>query len=149
MGEPEFLLKHFAVSLHKLGWPGLACMDLGREVWTLKSGSRLSFGVIRRVALDLAVTAGQTYHFQAALKGQAQVGEKRGAPPPPPPAPQLPPSFPITSTISLSIVSRAINIHQRLFYCVCNFPADRQARTPPRVNRMQSSPTQILLANLH
>ena len=36
MGEPEFLLKHFTMSLHKFD-PGLACMDLGREVWTLKS----------------------------------------------------------------------------------------------------------------
>lgn len=79
MGEPESLLKHFTVSLHKLD-PGLACMDLGREVWTLKSGSRLPFGVIRLVALDLAVTARQTYHFQAALNGQARVGEKRGCP---------------------------------------------------------------------
>lgn len=133
MGDPEFLPKHFTVSLHKLD-TGLACMDLGREVWTLKSGSRLPSGVIRLVALDLAVTARQICHFQATLKGQAWVGEKRGCSPPPSPhrlAPQSPPSFPITSTVSLSIVSSAINIHKRLFYCVCNFPGDRQACTPP------------------
>ena len=111
MGDPEFLPKHLTVSLHKLD-TGLACMDLGREVWTLKSGSRLPSGVIRLVALDLAVTARQTCHFQATLKGQAWVGEKRGCPTPPHLAPQSPPSFPITSTISLSIVSSAINIHK-------------------------------------
>ena len=82
MGDPEFLPKHLTVSLHKLD-TGLACMDLGREVWTLKSGSRLPSGVIRLVALDLAVTARQTCHFQATLKGQAWVGEKRGCPTPP------------------------------------------------------------------
>lgn len=105
MGDPEFLPKHFTVSLHKLD-TGLACMDLGREVWTLKSGSRLPSGVIRLVALDLAVTARQTCHFQATLKGQAWVGEKRGCPTPQP-----------RSTVPSQLPNHINNFSQHCFQC--------------------------------
>ena len=78
------------------------------------------------VTLRLAVTATQTYRFQAALEGQAREGEKRGCP-----HPTAPSQLPNHISNSLSIVSSPINIHKRLFYCVRNFPADRQACTPP------------------
>lgn len=81
---------------------GLACMDLGKGVRALKSGSVLSpFSVITLITSDLAVTAMQTSHFQAALEGREAA-----------PASRPPPSFPITSKISLGIVSSPINIHK-------------------------------------
>lgn len=54
-------------------------MDLEKGVRALKSGSVLSpFSVIALITFDLAVTAMQTSHFQAALKGQAGAGGKGG-----------------------------------------------------------------------
>lgn len=54
-------------------------MDLGKGVRALKSGSVLSpFSVITLITSDLAVTAMQTSHFQAALEGQAGPGGKGG-----------------------------------------------------------------------
>ena len=123
---------------------GPAFTDLGRGVWALRLGSRLRSGAIVLVSLDLAVTAMQTYSFQAALEGQTWAREKGGLP-------------------SLHSPLLASQSHQQflsaLFPVLLIFISDfsivfaifQQTDRPalPHVNRMQSSPTQILLANLH
>lgn len=143
VGAPAFLLKHLTM-LPLQTDTGPACVDLGREVWTLRSDSRLPPGIITLVTLSLAVKATQTLLASRQIWRDRHRQEGR---PPPLYGPLLAASpshqqflstlFPVP-LIFISDFSIVFAIFQQ---------TDRLAL--PCVNRMQSSPTQILLANLH
>lgn len=122
-GGLMFLLKYLTICFPQTD-SGLACMDLGRGVRALKSGTTLFSLVI----CDHC-PSGCDSPTDFSIPGSSRELGKGGKEERPPLLPQPPPSFPITSTISLGIVSSPINIHKRLSYCACNFLGDRQART--------------------
>lgn len=143
VGVPMFLLKHLIMLLLQTDI-GLACVNLGREVWTLRSDSRLPPGIITLVTISLAVKAMQTLLASRQLWRDRHQQEGR---PPLLHSPLLAASpshqqflstlFPVP-LIFISDFSIVFAIFQQ---------TDRPAL--PCVNRMQSSPTQILLVNLH